>query len=431
MTAPSKWGPEFLVNTTTSAAQIEPAIAVLAGGGFVVAWTDDSGSGGDTSGYAICGQIFNADGSKSGGEFLVNTATASEQQNPAVTALADGGFVVAWQTNSLANGDTSGLATGAQIFNATGGRVGGEFRLNTTTDNHQLEVDGAALPNGGFVAAWSDHGSGFDIRAQLFDADGAKFGIEFPVNTTTTGFQSELAVAVSRDGIIAMAWLDESQTGSDTSGSAVRARLFNAVGIAFGPDFVVNSTTAGVQTKPDVIALTNGNFLVTWQDSSKAEPDTSSTAIRAQVLKYDGSPIGAEFLVNTTTTDSQTNPAAVALPDGRFVVTWEHQVSSADSDLRAQVFNADGSKSGNEFIINTEAASFQGQPAFAAFPDGRLVVAFTDWSEKLGDTSLYGIAAQIFDPRETSINLGGTSLDDQFVGTRFDDVLAAISATTG
>jgi hypothetical protein len=81
----------------------------------------------------VRGQIFNADGGKAGGEFLVNTTTTGDQYGSAVTALGDGRFVVTWTDDSATGGDTSGGAVRGQIFNADGGKAGGEFLVNTTT----------------------------------------------------------------------------------------------------------------------------------------------------------------------------------------------------------------------------------------------------------------------------------------------------------
>src|SRR5215217_1977136 len=65
MTTPFKWGDEFLVNTTTTDGQSDPAITALADGRFIVAWMDQSATGDDTWSWAVRAQIFNADGSKS------------------------------------------------------------------------------------------------------------------------------------------------------------------------------------------------------------------------------------------------------------------------------------------------------------------------------------------------------------------------------
>jgi Ca2+-binding RTX toxin-like protein len=81
-----------------------------------VAWSDFSQSGGDTSGAAVRGQIFAADGGKVGREFLVTTSSFSWLYEPTITGLADGRFVVAWADVILSGGDTSGAAVRGQIF---------------------------------------------------------------------------------------------------------------------------------------------------------------------------------------------------------------------------------------------------------------------------------------------------------------------------
>src|SRR4051794_11476122 len=100
-------GSEFLVNIATASNQVEPTVTALTDGRFVVAWSDFSQTDGDTSGWAVRAQVFNADGTPSGTEFLVNTATPSYQFEPTITALAGGRFVVAWRDFSKTGGDTS------------------------------------------------------------------------------------------------------------------------------------------------------------------------------------------------------------------------------------------------------------------------------------------------------------------------------------
>jgi hypothetical protein len=86
----------MLVNTTTVSDQVLPSVAALSSGGYVVTWLDYSGLGGDTDGAGLKAQLFNASGAKVGSEFLVNTTTVSDQFDPAVTALSSGGFVATW-----------------------------------------------------------------------------------------------------------------------------------------------------------------------------------------------------------------------------------------------------------------------------------------------------------------------------------------------
>ncbi|MBZ0122856.1 MAG: hypothetical protein K8F31_03125, partial [Roseovarius sp.] len=148
-------GGEILVNTTTDQDQYDQRIVTLAGGGFVIAWVDYSDDHAD-----IRAQIFAADGTAVGGEFLVNATTAENQNDPQITALAGGGFVITWRDWSQSGGDTSQSAVRAQVYAADGTPVGGEMLVNTTTTGVQADPQITSLAGGGFVITWSDASSG-------------------------------------------------------------------------------------------------------------------------------------------------------------------------------------------------------------------------------------------------------------------------------
>ncbi len=433
MAFPFRYGSEFLINTTTLNAQRDAEITALADGRFVAIWQDDSAIGGDTSGAAVRGQLFNADGSKVGLEFLVNTTTAGGQYHPTVAALPDGRFVAVWTDWSMSGGDTSGSAIRVQLFNADGSKAGSEFRANSTVAGNQEKPAIAVLADGRFVVSWDDYSStggdtsGTAIRAQLFNADGSLSGSEFLVNTSTANSQYRSAITALADGRFVVAWTDWSMSGGDTSSAAVRAQLFNADGSKAGGEFLVNTTTASSQSDPKIAALADGRFVVVWADGSGTGDDTSPPAVRGQVFNADGSKAGAEFLVNTTTTSYQYDPWVTALPDGRFVVVWKDNSATggdaSNSAVRGQVFNIDGSKAGSEFLVNTTTNGYQDYPTVTALADGRFVVAWRDGSLSPDDPSGDAVRGQIFDPRETAVTLNGSLLADDYVGTRFGDVM--------
>jgi hypothetical protein len=140
--------------------------------------------------------------------------------------------------------------------------------------------------------------------------------------------------------------------------------------------------------------LSDGRFVVVWSDLSRTGGDTSSNAIRAQIVGADGAPIGAAFLVNTTTAFLQNNPTISTLADGRFVVAWADLSGSGNDTsslaIRGQVFSSTGAKSGSEFLVNTTTADFQNQPTITGLTNGRFVVAWTDGSETGGFLPLVG-----------------------------------------
>jgi hypothetical protein len=234
-------GGEILVNSATEQDQKDQKITALAGGGFVVTWMDDSqsngGAQGDMSYSAIKAQLFNPDGTPLGSEMLVNSTTTFRQEKPQVISLDGGGFLILW--NDASGYSATGWDQRAQLYDATGARIGGEILVhnpndwNQGVDSDQFDGRASALPGGGFVIVWNDErgdegpGTWRDsgVRAQVFDAYGAKQGAEFLVNNVTEGQQLRAQVA-TLDGIgFAVSW-SETTDGSG-AGAAI---LFATVG---------------------------------------------------------------------------------------------------------------------------------------------------------------------------------------------------------
>ncbi|OGA68839.1 MAG: hypothetical protein A3G83_15695, partial [Betaproteobacteria bacterium RIFCSPLOWO2_12_FULL_68_20] len=249
-------GGEFQVNTATANDQFAPAIAALSDGGFVVTWSSLNQDGSDSGVYA---QRYDADGAAQDGEFRVNTTTAGFQGFPAIAALSGGGFVVTWHAE-----DGSGFGVYAQRYNASGTALDGEFRVNTATASSQHTSSVAALSGGGFVVTWESEvqdGGGYGVYAQRYDASGAAVGSEFRVNTTTASDQLASAITALADGGFAVTWMSNLQDGD---GAGIYARRYDASGVAIGGEFQINTATANDQVSPAITALSDGGFVVTW-----------------------------------------------------------------------------------------------------------------------------------------------------------------------
>jgi hypothetical protein len=152
--APEKVGGETQVNSYALDQQDNAQVAALDDGGWVVVWRSAAQ---DSSGAGVFGQRYNADGQRAGSEFQVNSAEFSDQEEPAVAGLVGGGWVVVWASYSQDSPNTEGVY--GQRYNADGTKAGGEFLINDTTGANQNELDVAALPNGGFVVVWRDDAS--------------------------------------------------------------------------------------------------------------------------------------------------------------------------------------------------------------------------------------------------------------------------------
>jgi hypothetical protein len=237
----------------------------------------------------------------------------------------------------------------------------------------------------------------------------------------------DAAIAVLPNGGFVLSWTDQSATGGDQSLLAVRAQVFKADGTPAGNEFLVNSTTFDTQAAPTIAGLPDGRFVAAWQDISQSGSDTDHGAIRAQIFNGDGTKAGSEFLVNTTTVSDQYAPTIAALRDGHFVVAWTDMsatgADTSDQAVRAQLFDRDGNKVGDEFVVNTTTSSFQFDPTITPLADGRFTVAWADASQAPGDESGLAIRAQIFDTRTAAVHIKGTAGDDDYIGTAFDDTM--------
>ncbi|WP_370571624.1 hypothetical protein [Phaeobacter sp. SYSU ZJ3003] len=89
------------------------SIARLKSGDFIAVWANLSGVDGDAAG--VFARFLDPSGDAKGSVFQVNTTYEGNQWSPAVSALSDGGFVVAWQTP-----DGSGRSVILQTFDAFG-----------------------------------------------------------------------------------------------------------------------------------------------------------------------------------------------------------------------------------------------------------------------------------------------------------------------
>ena len=149
-------------------AQSEPVVIWLNDGRFVVAWRDGSGVNDDSD--TIRARVFNDSGQAMTGEIAVNSTTLLDQDQPTITALPNGGFVVSWVDFSGTGGDNSASAIRLQAFDGAGGKIGGEMLVNTTTNGFQLNPSISALADGRIVVSWTDLSSGTpDIRSQIVD----------------------------------------------------------------------------------------------------------------------------------------------------------------------------------------------------------------------------------------------------------------------
>ena len=269
--------------------------------------------------------------------------------------------------------------------------VGSGFLVNDLIVREQTTVgsdNAAILSNINSVAVFSGEGlidhSG--VFAKVYNSDGDTLQSTVRVNSTWHGEQTAATVDYAADGQFVVAW--QGRGAGDFYG--IFFQRFASDGTALGDETLVNSTTAGQQAEPAVAMADDGSFTIVW--SGVGEGDVSGIFLRR--FDSSGTALSAEQLVNTSTDDQQVDPTIAELADGSLVVVWSsrHQDGS-DWGLFAQRFDSAGNKLGDEFAINSTTGNSQSHAAVAAHIDGGFTVV---WNSYAQDGDGWGVVGRSF-----------------------------------
>jgi len=414
----SRFGGESVVNSITAGIQSQPSMARLASGAFVIVWVSETTP--LSGNWEIRGQLYDSAGARQGGEFLASPSTGLRGE-PRVAALSSGGFVVTWSydvhdgTGSQA-GNLQALRVRGQIFDSAATKVGGELTIGTDTTGDHIDSQVVGLAGGGFAVTWSRLSPGADALGQVFDPAGAATGAQLILSSATAGSQINTAAAALPGGGFIAAWTDTASAGvGDPTSAGVKAQFFDSAGAKVGSEFLVNTTTAGAQSAPNIALLDSGGFVMTWADTSHIGADTSGQATKGQIFNSAGAKVGGEFLVNTHTEGDQFISSVSALPGGGFVAAWRDGPQD-DADIKAQVFDSAGGKVGIEFVVNSLVAGHQNTPVILGLASGGFAAAWVD--QGTGDGDQAGVKTQVFalgSGAPTDIELSSYALNENAV----------------
>ncbi len=422
---------DVIVNSTTAAGQTSSAITVLSNGNYVITWTSNDTSGSDTSSTKIRYRLYDSTGTALGTDEVANSTPANAQDHPVVTALADGKFAIAWQ--SLDGGETSGTGSAirARFFEATGSATGADFIVNTGVTGEQTNPTITTLSNGNVLVIWESDTSlsneplNADILGQIYTSAGTAVGDEFAIASTTNAAQLNAKVTALANGGYAVTWTSFDGLGSDTDRTAIRMRIFDSTGPA-GNDVIVNTTTPFDQNSPAISQLTDGKIVVVWNNrESETSGTTNPEDIRMRIYTSAGAAIGNDVVVNSTTIKTQAQPSITSLADGRFAIVYmSEDISGADTSvscIRIRVFNADGTAAGNDFIVNSTTSQEQSFPTIDQRADGKLVVTWTSFDS--GDGNGSAIRTSVIDPNK----FNGTAADDSWTGGSSNEIFSGLA----
>jgi hypothetical protein len=140
-----------------------------------------------------------------------------------------------------------------------------------------------------------------------------------------------------------------------------------------GAEFRVNTTTTDSQIAPVGAMAADGSSVIVWQSRLQ---DGSGYGIFGQRYDSAGQPLSGEFQVNATAANDQTVPTISMDLAGDFIVAWQSDKQDGDQGgIYARLFSAKTASFGNEFLVNTTTTGAQTAPwaAMDAIGDGIIV----------------------------------------------------------
>jgi hypothetical protein len=398
----SDQGVEFRVNTTTALSQNTPDAARLPDGGYVVAWTSRSlpPYSFDDPRNGIYAQRYGADGAPVGGETRLDTYVERwHPGSPQVTALADGGYLVAWVAFEPLSGSRA-----AQLR-----RVRPDGSLGSAWQGQdEMPFDVLGLADGGYVVLVGVGQPGEAETAlfiQRFSADDVELGRQPVSRTTSTQAPS---MAALQDGTFLVVW-----GGWTTTSGEIYTQRFNADGSPAGVQAV--AANGGF---PGVAALKAGGYVLSWtisEESPGGSQYNGSYYLMTQAFRADGSAIGSATRVDPAVDvpgracPPPPRPAAPAPPcgpfplqvdaslagleDGGYVVTW--YTPDREGGVHARRFDAQGSSVGNVTRATSTTPFLKDAPVAVGLGNGGFVIA---WESTNEDGDLDGVYARQWGP---------------------------------
>jgi Ca2+-binding RTX toxin-like protein len=405
-------GQEFRVNTYQNNWQRDAHITTFADGSFLVVWEsyfNNYDNSGDPAATYIAAQRYDANGSRVGGERILDFVDYSTSEDVRVTTLSDGGYAVVYAFDDYDSILSIKEKVYVNIYNADGSVRARDIRVDTVPSNDAAFPEVFATANGGFKVVFGvDRSTTLfnQIYSQQFTANGTKVGGNTLVNVNEGQFDEIYArSATLTNGTAITIWNSEGGLDGPGSGNMIRGMLTNVNGAVTRADFGLSenwgSPGRGSGGGYDVAALNNGGFVICHKNYDfDLGLDTEATSYYTvfQFFNAAGQRTSGKF-VAFASDDLPGSTRITQLDTGEIVVIWEQDPLPAQDqisdDIYGRVFSANGAPITGVFEISVDADSYdeQSDPEIAALAGGGFVVTYT--SESI-DNSDAGVAARIY-----------------------------------
>lgn len=389
------------VNSNGTGQQINPSVASFPGGGFAVAWEDDSSdadgkaSDGKSAAHDIYARILKPGGCNVSGnaEIIVNAGeTQGHQSDPDIAADKDGNFVVVWTDDMDNNGSTQVFMRG---FDANGKPRYARKTVNQVSTRDQYQPRIAMSPDGKFAVSWTDTRSAKttpQIWVRGFNADGSQAFAERPVAEATEGTRVKSDIYMDEKGRFIVAWEDDADANGSTQ---AKFRMFNADGSYRTGIKTANTKSAGNQNGPSIAGTPDGSkFIISW--TNIASSGASDYTVMARVFGENGNELKADFAASSEGGKNQ-NSQVCMNASGDAIIAW---YEPAKKNVMLRKLSKDALSSAPQRVNQPDNSTQQGgksyQPAVACIPGSQYaVVAYSDDADNNGYYEIYATGLEI------------------------------------
>ena len=369
--------PRFLAAESEENIQRHPAVAALPDGRWFLAWEEAT-----SSNYQVKSRILESDGSVAEAPRVAHQETLVDPglgPDPAVLVRAND-ILLAWTDNSSGTSDVWG-----RWLSLDGTPQSEAALLREQTDtSRDAHVQLQPAHDNGYAVTWFGGNLNQEIpQFRLFAPDRQPLTGDLALTDQAVGVVARrgTALAMNDDASWLVSWSDDRSLSQQ-----VYLRRVTALGLPASESRQVWSVPASAsQFLPDVALLLDGRAAVVWGDLRNG-----SMNIFLRILDLDGKPIGQSVQVNTLPvvrrysgpTDIDVywphRPYIASAPNGAFVVTWVGIVGGGTRVIYGQLYDADGQPVGDNFPVADSASQGEGQsdPRPAMGPDGSFAIGW-------------------------------------------------------
>ncbi|WP_421789843.1 Ig-like domain-containing protein [Hyphobacterium sp.] len=372
-------GRTFAINQNAAGQQRNARVEALLDGGFIAIWSEeDDVNFAPLRYFATRAQRFDADGNPVGDELILSQAEGIADTHVDVVQLAGGRIVFLWDTFIRPDLEPDRMIIRVQVRSSDLTTVIADLTVGDDGVRSPQEPALAAQEGGAFAVVWRGFrdGVGSNVFFQAFGDDGGQVSPIIAVAGNDTNPPSAPDITGLQNGDYVVAWRNGDNVPEDPFGS-IRARILTSTGLFETDEFIVPTLRVGEQLKPTVEGLTNGFFVVAWEDSSNTLVPPSID-VRARIFNRDGVPQGDDFLVNESIPGDQRDVRIAPTIGGGFAATWTDSANSGGQGVFMRRFSLLGAPTSPEVVVNIESSQQQRQPDIAQLTNEDLVVIWRD-----------------------------------------------------